>query len=141
MNCAPCRDVQLHKHVFTVFICFAFLRPPASLFPDPSLLQVDRASGGIGIFPQYVQQAKSRRKAAFGVPKREFLEVGRGLGVEELEGESTIERHSAVVSLSCCLQRCLHLVFGAFVCGVCLLQHLNLKFVVACLCREMDWID
>lgn len=38
------------------------------------MLQVDRASGNVGIFPQYVHP---RKKAAFGVPKREFLEVGR----------------------------------------------------------------
>ncbi|CAN0204949.1 unnamed protein product [Hapterophycus canaliculatus] len=37
------------------------------------MAKVDRESGGVGIFPQFVQQ--NRRKAAFGAPKMEFLEV------------------------------------------------------------------
>ncbi|CAM9700092.1 unnamed protein product [Scytosiphon promiscuus] len=41
------------------------------------MAKVDRESGGVGIFPQFVQQ--NRRKAAFGAPKIEFLEVWREL--------------------------------------------------------------
>ncbi|CAM9780621.1 unnamed protein product [Ectocarpus sp. 12 AP-2014] len=42
------------------------------------MAKVDRASGGVGIFPQCVQETR-KRKAAFGVPKRELLEVWREL--------------------------------------------------------------
>lgn len=52
------------------------------------LIQVDRASGGVGVFPQYIQAG---RKAAFGVPKREFLEVG-GVGWRGEEG-GTMGKH------------------------------------------------
>lgn len=39
-------------------------------------LQVDRASGGAGIFPALAAFGV-RKKAAFGVPKQEFLDVRR----------------------------------------------------------------
>lgn len=112
--CSAVAYVYRHS-IFVIQARFFFCAPPP---------QVDRASGGVGIFPQCVQETR-KRKAAFGVPKRELLEVCRG--EDELVGNSDESS-------------------GAFVCfrdllALCLSVYLSVSLpYLSCSCRFVSFV-
>lgn len=81
----------LHFFCFSFFLDFVFLWYHHTYH---TYTQVDRESGGAGIFPEYVQQ--TRKKAAFGVPKREFIDVRRLYSSVCLGSSLTMNNYSSM---------------------------------------------